>query len=163
MKNYKDVSSLNESQIKKIKETEELLVQIFVTWTLLHDKKATEILYNDTEYHKESFTYQVLSKKLSVFDIDIKIPDYLYMIIEVCSQGNPLKSQLILWDILKHIPKLKMGHEITPDDVLLSCAEMFPITLYPEVDKEMFEAASKIKVNGGYLCDISSFWLDVFQ
>ena len=111
--------------------------KIFVYWNI----KANDSEYNPEEYDDEINNYplvKILRKKLEWGGVDVVIPDYLAMIIALCSE-SPAEVQMIMVDILdkiyenndNHIPK---HYVITPMDFSLTFPVKFPATMqYPEM------------------------------
>ena len=111
--------------------------KIFVYWNI----KANDSEYNPEEYDDEINDYplvKILRKKLEWGGVDVVIPDYLAMIIALCSE-SPAEVQMIMVDILdkiyenndNHIPK---HYVITPMDFSLTFPVKFPATMqYPEM------------------------------
>lgn len=155
---YKDITGLNISEIENIEEKEELVLKVFILWGMA--EKSNNVKFDDEEFHDLSFVYKVLSRKLKVFNIDIKVPDYLYMLIDICVDSNPLKCQLVLHNIMMRIPNLKSmpGYVIKVNDFIRAYEGIFPIMAYPNLDKEYFRIAGLIKHEGRYACDLPSFW-----
>lgn len=155
---YRDFTNLTPKEIENIKEKEELVSKVFLVWGM--EERSGKVCFHDEEYHKESFIYKVLSKKLDVFQIDVKVPDSLYMIIDICVDGNPLKCQMILHNILMNIPNLKSkpGYIITTQDLLRVYTDLFPIMAYPKLDDEYYKLAQNFKFDERYACDNPKFW-----
>ena len=111
--------------------------KIFVYWNI----KANDSEYNPEEYDDEINNYplvKILRKKLEWGGVDVVIPDYLAMIIALCSE-SPAEVQMIMVDILdkiyenndNHIPK---HYVITPMDFSLTFPVKFPVTMqYPKM------------------------------
>lgn len=149
-----------------MKDREQLCTSLLITWNFQAAGKAptTEQNYDGTsEYSQQSFIAQVLRKKMEVFKIPVKIPDVLIAIIEVCTNGNPGISQLMLRDIIGD--SRKKGSTLTPDDF----ARVYPIS-FPVVedgnewDKYFSKKWEEQKnpSNGSNLCDTPTWWLSRF-
>lgn len=160
--NFKDMTGLTEEQKNKIRENIKMLSLTLFTSNVINNA-GTQDFY-DEEYHNSSFIYKVLSKKLERFNIDVKVQDTVYMIIDICSQGNPLHAQLILWDILYKIKNLKPGYTVTYKDFVKTFPDYFPLLLYPNVKKEFEKRATELKLeDGGYPVDHKEFWNQIWS
>ena len=143
----------------------DLCSRLFVRWTFRCMNPSNDDSYYDgsSDYSKESFIARVLRKKLEVFNVPVKVPDELLMIIEVCTGGNPGISQLMLKEIIgKNCPKDKV---LTHEDFVRAFTMEFPvISVYPKWEKHFSGAWDKQKdENGNNLCDTPLWWLECFN
>lgn len=116
----------------------EAIGNIYIHWNIDAVKNEG---YNPEEYDDEINDYplvKILRKKLEWGGVDVVIPDYLVMIIALCSE-SPAEVQMIMVDILdkiyenndNHIPK---HYVITPIDFSITFPVKFPATMqYPEM------------------------------
>lgn len=155
---------------EEIKEIEDLCAMVFIKWHIgaQHDEKTHDMIM------KNSFTAKILTKKFEAFDIGIKLPDELLLILGTCSGENPGLVQAILMDLLQSIKDKKgspipRGYEITPSDVAGAFPLRWPILKDPEIYNEYvskYDATIKDKAtdsNGNKFnaCDTKEFWLQV--
>lgn len=142
----------------------ELCARILVSWQLTTMNTNTAMNLND-DYNSQSFTARVLRKKIEVFKIPIKVPDYLIMLIEMCTGGNPGVSQLMLKEIMSRVPNLQPDYEITPMDFSLTYPSSFPIMSenpkWEEHFSKMWDAQKD--ENGQNKCDTRDWWMEVFK
>ena len=158
---------------EEVKEIEKLCTMVFIKW---HEVGARR----DQEMHniimENSFTAKILTKKFEAFDIGIKLPDELLLILGTCSGENPGLVQAILMDLLQSIKDKKgspipRGYEITPSDVVGAFPLRWPILKDPEIYNEYiskYDATIKDKAtdsNGNKFnaCDTKEFWLQVME
>lgn len=119
----------------------------------------------DKEYNSTSFIAKVLRNKLKEFQVPIEIPDYLLILIELCTSSNPGISQVMLKEIMSHIPDLEPGYEIESSDFTRVYPSNYPIMDdNPKWEKHFEELwlAQKDK-EGNNLCDTPEWWLEVFN
>ena len=157
---------------EEVKEIEDLCAMVFIQWHIgaQHDEKTHDMIM------KNSFTAKILTKKFEAFDIGIKLPDELLLILGTCSGENPGLVQAILMDLLQSIKDKKgspipRGYEITPSDVAGAFPLRWPILKDPEIYNEYvskYDATIKDKAtdsNGNKFnaCDTKEFWLQVME
>lgn len=157
---------------EEVKEIEDLCAMVFIKWHIgaQHDEKTHDMIM------KNSFTAKILTKKFEAFDIGIKLPDELLLILGTCSGENPGLVQAILMDLLQSIKDKKgspipRGYEITPSDVAGAFPLRWPILKDPEIYNEYvskYDATIKDKAidsNGNKFnaCDTKEFWLQVME
>ena len=157
---------------EEVKEIEDLCSMVFIKWHIgaQHDEKTHDMIM------KNSFTAKILTKKFEAFDIGIKLPDELLLILGTCSGENPGLVQAILMDLLQSIKDKKgspipRGYEITPSDVAGAFPLRWPILKDPEIYNEYvskYDATIKDKAtdsNGNKInaCDTKEFWLQVME
>ena len=157
---------------EEVKEIEDLCAMVFIKWHIVaqHDEKTHDMIM------KNSFTAKILTKKFEAFDIGIKLPDELLLILGTCSGENPGLVQAILMDLLQSIKDKKgspipRGYEITPSDVAGAFPLRWPILKDPEIYNEYvskYDATIKDKAtdsNGNKFnaCDTKEFWLQVME
>ena len=157
---------------EEVKEIEDLCAMVFIKWHIgaQHDEKTHDMIM------KNSFTAKILTKKFEAFDIGIKLPDELLLILGTCSGENPGLVQAILMDLLQSIKDKKgspipRGYEITPSDVAGAFPLRWPILKDPEIYNEYvskYDATIKDKAtdsNGNKInaCDTKEFWLQVME
>ena len=157
---------------EEVKEIEDLCAMVFIKWHIgaQHDEKTHDMIM------KNSFTAKILTKKFEAFDIGIKLPDELLLILGTCSGENPGLVQAILMDLLQSIKDKKgspipRGYEITPSDVVGAFPLRWPILEDPEIYNEYiskYDATIKDKAtdsNGNKFnaCDTKEFWLQVME
>ena len=157
---------------EEVKEIEDLCAMVFIKWDVgaQHDEKTHDMIM------KNSFTAKILTKKFEAFDIGIKLPDELLLILGTCSGENPGLVQAILMDLLQSIKDKKgspipRGYEITPSDVVGAFPLRWPILKDPEIYNEYlskYDATIKDKAtdsNGNKFnaCDTKEFWLQVME
>ena len=106
-------------------ENIELCGKLLIVWSMNKDKN--EVMFNP-EYEQYSFIAKVLRKKLEVFKINVKLPDPLIMLIEICTESNPGISQLMLKEILMKVKS--RGKSFCPDEEYVITPEDFSWT-YP--------------------------------
>lgn len=158
---------------EEVKEIEDLCAMVFIKWYKVGTRR-------DEEMHniimENSFTAKILTKKFEAFDIGIKLPDELLLILGTCSGENPGLVQAILMDLLQSIKDKKgspipRGYEITPSDVVGAFPLRWPILKDPEIYNEYiskYDATIKDKAtdsNGNKFnaCDTKEFWLQVME
>ena len=157
---------------EEVKEIEDLCAMVFIKWHIgaQHDEKTHDMIM------KNSFTAKILTKKFEAFDIGIKLPDELLLILGTCSGENPGLVQAILMDLLQSIKDKKgspipRGYEITPSDVVGAFPLRWPILKDPEIFNEYlskYDDTIKNKAtdsNGNKInaCDTKEFWLQVME
>lgn len=162
----------------------QLCTQVLVSWCMSSINPDHTKLYS-SEYESISFIAKVLRKKMEVFNIHVKLPDPLIMLIEICTDSNPGISQLILKRVLLHskcksIPEGQM-YEVTPTDFSLTFPEEFPIVnttsdeesvppfmRYQRVNpkwEEIFheEWDAQKNENGANKCDTPEWWMEIYS
>ena len=116
----------------------EAIGNIYIHWNIDAVKNGG---YNPEEYDDEVNDYplvKILRKKLEWGGVDVVIPDYLAMIIALCSE-SPAEVQMIMVDILDKIYEnndncIPKHYVITPTDFSLAFPVKFPATMYyPEM------------------------------
>ena len=159
--NFKDMAELSKEEKDNIRENIRIVSLILFKNKITNDENKPD--FYDEEYHDASFIYKVLSGKLKAFNIDVQVQDGLYMVIDVCSQGNPLYAQLLLFDVLNNISNLKPGRIITCEDFANTFPAYCPLLLYPNVKKEFEKRAIELKLeNDGYPVDCKEFWNQIW-
>ena len=158
---------------EEVKEIEKLCAMVFIKWHEVgaqHDEKTHDMIM------KNSFTAKILTKKFEAFDIGIKLPDELLLILGTCSGENPGLVQAILMDLLQSIKDKKgspipRGYEITPSDVVGAFPLRWPILEDPEIFNEYlskYDDTIKNKATDSHgnkinACDTKEFWLQVME
>ena len=110
-------------------ENIELCGKLLIVWSM--NQSNDKVMFGP-EYEQHSFIAKVLRKKLEVFKINVKLPDPLIMLIEICTESNPGISQLMLKEILTKVKSRKklnpdVEYVITPDDFSLTYPNEFPV------------------------------------
>lgn len=141
-----------------------------IAWSLNEDK------YKD--HHNQDlmneFIPRMIKKKFEVFNIDIVIPDPLYVILMIGLDGNPGITQVVLKDLLISISerlghKVPRGYIITPIDFAKAFPTNFPIIDIPSVADEYNKKWDEQKAYNsdgsvyGNKCDIHAWWLEVVE
>jgi len=127
-------------------EKEELLKDVstvFIAWALEESKDEPFDPY--TKDHKDisdQFLIKIITKKLEWAGVDVIIPDYLALILDICAE-TPADIQMLIIDILAnirnrykdfHIPK---GYVITTQDFVDVFEDQFPVmSIYENVRAE---------------------------
>lgn len=135
----------------------ELLTKLFIIWNMNPEYKE------DKEYNSQSFIARIIRKKMEVFKIDVKIPDELLMIIEICTGSNPGVSQVMLHEIMSKITSLTEGYLITPNDFTRVYPNDFPCIDNPKWDDHFAKLWESQKFNGSNLCDTPNWWKECFN
>ena len=122
----------------------------------------------EIEVPDELFTPKIIKKKFEVFNIDIKLPSYLLVILDICSESNPGLVQVILMDLLEDIKNRKgpipKGYEVSPDDFSYAFPMKFPIITDKEIYNKYLEKFDReVKTPNGNLCDTPEWWLKVME
>ena len=142
-------------------ENIELCVKLFVSWNFSRSR-AMEL---DADYNNQSFIAKIIRKKIEVFEIPIQVPDYLLMLIEICTGSNPGISQIMLKSIMEKIPDIQPNHVITPEDFSRAYVTEFPIieesTKWEDHFRKLWD--SQKDENGNNLCDTKDWWMKVFE
>ena len=158
---------------EELKEIEDLCAMVFIKWHEVGAQRDEEMHNIIMEKKKKK---KILTKKFEAFDIGIKLPDELLLILGTCSGENPGLVQAILMDLLQSIKDKKgspipRGYEITPSDVVGAFPLRWPILKDPEIYNEYiskYDATIKDKAtdsNGNKInaCDTKEFWLQVME
>ena len=143
-------------------ETIELCSRAFIAWNFAAMEGKN--MDRNEEYNAQSFIARVLRKKMEVFQVPVNIPDYLLILIELCTQGNPGVSQVMLKEILSAIPNLQPGHEVKPDDFSRVYTADFPSMESPRWEQhfqELWDAQKNCE--GKNLCDTADWWMELFK
>lgn len=154
-------------------ESKELLItlmRIYSHWVLESLSNPEKCSTRTPELFEKSFICKVLDKRLEAFSIDVKVPDYLILIIELCTEGNPGQSLMILSEILENIPHLKSGHIIEPMDFARVYKDKFPVVrVYPEMNSRLQDRWSSQKItpreslDSDNQCDYPEYWTKFFE
>ena len=116
-----------------------------------------------SEWREDSFLYQIFKKKFNAFGLPTVLPDELLMIIEICTEGNPAYSQLIIRDL---IISAKDKNLITPEDFVNVFGDKFPFLDDPEIMLEYEEKWRNQQVKGLFgminKVDKPGFWLECY-
>ena len=120
---------------------------------------------DDSElFDGEDFVTKVLQKKFTVFNLPIKVPNWLGFLIGYCVNGNPGYCQIIMDEVLQSVNERKfsnMGidddYVITPTDFALCYPFQFPLLDIPDVEKRISDKYDEIK-NSQYTFDTIHFW-----
>lgn len=137
-------------------DLEEMIAKVYISWGLCGDAKL------NASFYRESFIYKVLSKKIKAVGLadKIKIPDHCYLLLELCSKGNPGYSQIMLRELIKN---RQFKDKIIAADVVRVWPDRFPNLDLPEVQKEMLVKWDMQKVEGCNLCDTVQWWVDAYE
>lgn len=143
-------------------ETIELCSRAFIAWNLA--AMGGKNMDKDEGYNSQSFIARVLRKKMEVFQIPVNIPDYLLILIELCTQGNPGVSQVMLKEVLSAVPNLQSGYEVKPSDFSRVYMAEFPSMESPRWEKhfqELWDAQKNSE--GNNMCDTVDWWMELFK
>ena len=154
-------------------ETQELASKIYILWCADETKLAKEQKKPFTEEDlKGDFCYEVLKKKLTVFNVPIEVNAYLYSILSLCAYGNPGVVQLLMIDILKNIyerkGKISKGYKITSDDFAFTF-ETMPSMDKKEIEEEYHKKWDEQKIprknafEVDNKVDTQEYWLSFFE
>ena len=114
---FEDMIQVEMDKIE-MKQTVQICMQIFAKWCQLEQAGRDMTKYD--EGIAEEFIPQVLRCRLQAAEVDIVLPDYLMLLIMVCTDGNPAQSLMILSDLLENIHgrigKIPAGYVITAED-----------------------------------------------
>lgn len=160
-------------QSEELNKTKDLCAKLLMAW-FMAERNKPDMIYSseDEKFMTESFTAQIISKKLKMFGVNIHIPIYLYMLIAVCCAENPGQAQLILKVLLDSIKKSKgpieAGYIIRTEDFVSCFTNTFPIMSIPEISDEYQKLweTQKRKTKDPFLesdnkCDTPEWWLEV--
>ena len=115
------------------------------------------------EYCQSAFVPQVLKKKIEAFNIPIKVTNAVLMMIEICTEGNPGVSQLMLKEIINTC-YLKAGDTVDFDKFVRTYPMQFPLITNPDIcskyDK-MWDAQKD--EDGNNKCDTVEWWMECFN
>lgn len=157
----------------EIQEKKDLCSKIFITWMIM--EREGEDMSNHKDEINEIFSAKILLKKFKVFDIDIVLPDYLLLLLDVCVDGNPGQIQIVLKDLLNHIKNnrgsIPAGYVITSTDFAYCFANDFPIMDIPEInekyhklwDGQKKERTKSSPFESDNLCDTIEWWKEVME
>lgn len=113
-------------------ETLNYVGKCMIMWSMEHTKNPEKCKEHSDDI-SESFICQVLNKRMKAFNTGIIIPDYLSLMIELCTNSNPGQSLMILAEILEKLPKpVADGYVITPEDFIRVYTNKFPIVWWYE-------------------------------
>ena len=149
--------------------TLEMCACLYANWAINGDK-------NDESFHNDllenSFISKMLLKKFDVFDINIRMPDELLLLLSLCSNENPGLVQVILMDLLQSIKnnlgkKIPKGYKISSLDFAKAFPNEFPIIENESIYKKYIENFDSIKTTYNEvklkLCDTKEWWMQVIQ
>ena len=109
------------------------------------------------------FIYRILVKKLEAYDIDIKLPIEVTLLIDLCILSNPGLSQIVLKDILMRSDNVCTGYIVNSDDI----SYLDKILKENVTDEGLTEYYRQYwydhKINGMNGCDTKEWWLEVFD
>lgn len=143
-------------------ETIELCSKVLLAWSFASYGNGAMVI--DEKYNAESFIAKILRKKMEVFQIPIKISDYLIILIELCTGGNPGVSQVMLKEIMSKVPNLTSGHEITPEDFVRVYGSEFPVMENsPKWEEHFSKLWDAQKNDGNNMCDTRDWWMELFK
>lgn len=143
-------------------ETIELCSKVFITWNFANH--ASNAMVIDEKYNAESFIARILRKKIEVFQIPVKLSDYLIILIELCTGGNPGVSQVMLKEIMSKVPNLTPEYEIKPEDFARVYSIEFPVMENsPEWEEHFSKLWDAQKSDGNNLCDTRDWWMELFK
>lgn len=152
--------------------------QVLITWSMLECTNPTKIFrFQNDETEERAFTTNVLIKKLKAFDIDIKIPDPLFILIAVCVNDNPGMCQIMLKMILENIcnirgSKIPKGYVITSEDFVDAFPNDFPLMYeYKEMEELFLQKYMEQKdkslmdtpLHSDNLMDTKEWWYEVYD
>lgn len=138
-------------------EDKSLVVNLLNLWE--EEDKIGVVRINPSIYRGPSIA-RILRDKLKWSQTLVVVPDYLLLIIELASGGNPGISQVMLKEVLMSARPLHYGARIKSSDFEKvrhifeseDCDEYF----YRKWDEQKFEG-------GGNKCDTTEWWREVFK
>ena len=143
-----------------MKEDLELCSKVLMVWTL--NPNSDKINF-DLEYQANSFIAKIIRKKFEAFQIPIKIPNLLLMLIEICTDSNPGVSQIMLKEVLSRIPNLEPDYQVMPTDFVRVYATEFPLMKNPKWEEYFSKLWDAQKSDGNNLCDTRDWWMELFK
>jgi hypothetical protein len=150
----------------------ELCRKVFTLWVhkYLHDKDMNE---HDDEIFDVLFTAKMIKKKFDAFCIDIVLPDYLIMLIDICIDSNPGLFQVVLKEILVNARSdgkpLPSKYVITPYDYLTTFDYKHPIieiAEYKHKFEDLWDAQKVVEdahPTSRNKCDTKRWWLEAIK
>lgn len=147
---------------------EDLCRHIMINWSLEVNENDYKFNGNDKDI-MEDFIVQVISKKLKWAGFNINIPDYLYMILSICSAGSPGLAQIFIKSILDNIElhgsstdklsKYLDGYTIQPIDYTRVFKTEPPCLSNPDIESQYIGLWDKQKASdGSNMCDTKEWW-----
>ena len=136
----------------------DLCSKVFSLWAI--KTQYGEVIPFTKEYEEQSFIAKMLRKKIKVFHLPIELPDPLCILIEICTNGNPAKSQMMLKDIL--VKRKGTSEMITSADFADVYGDEFPIIMNGNKWDKYFRVMwlNQKDENGGNKCDTPEWWLN---
>lgn len=163
----KETYMSKETTLTENEEEMKALIMIMCGWVKreLYSHPTYESYTNSTLISNESFIAMVLLKRMKAFEIEVKIPDELILILEISTEGNPGKSLTLLYEILSRIPNLQKGHMLTCDDYIrLTGTGQFKTVWNKEDDKWMEDLWDSQKTDDGCnKVDYPEYWRELFK
>lgn len=154
-----------------IQEKKDLCSRVLITWMIMEEQNEDMAVHKDEI--SEIFTANILLKKFSAFGIDIVLPDYLLLILDLCVNGNPGQVQVVLKDLLNHIKNnigpIPAGYVITSTDFAYCFMNDFPIMEIPKINEKyhkLWDAQKKERtksLESDNLCDTVEWWKEVTE
>ena len=92
-----------------------ILKQVQLTWMMNAMFNPEACIERDPEIREASFICKIFDKRMEAFGIDLVIPDYLVILIDLCTNANPGQSLMILSEILENIPNISSSLRTEPD------------------------------------------------
>lgn len=148
-------------------ETTFTQANLMATWFQLEHKgidKVSLIEYDETRDEvRESFIGQILLKRLKVFEVKVKIPIHLYLIL-IVGINNPGMILGSFYKILSSIPNLKEDYTIRVEDFIRVFGDTFPDSENKESEELMHKYWDEQKTGEGLnKVDSPSEWLKLFS
>ena len=145
------------------KEKLDAVARMFIIWNLIEADPNLKSETGSARYLEVSSLAKILTKKMEVFQIPIKIPTEALVVIELCAEGNPGIAQLMLKQLIgkDRAPETS----ITPTDFVREYQAAFPIV---EQDNEWNHKFYKLweaqkDPEGKNLCDTREWWMECFE
>lgn len=148
-------------------ETTFTQANLMATWFQLENKgisKVPLIEYDETRGEvRESFVGKVLLKRLKVFEVKVKIPIHLYLIL-IVGIDNPGMILGSFYKILSSIPNLKEEYTIRTQDFIRVFGDVFPDSEDKNSEELMHKFWDEQKDDKGLnKVDKPSEWLRLFS
>lgn len=150
--------------MNQVKEKENMCSMVLGAW--FFDEKSN-IDFSKSDY--DTPIANILRKKIEACGIKIILPDNLLAIIEICTDGNPGVSQLILKEVLEKAKErcngsIPEGYTIQTWDFSLTFPNSFPILEKPEIYQEYKKKWDAQKIprkstwSSDNACDTKEWW-----
>lgn len=150
-----------------LEEKKKLCFTVFAAWVNAENRK-TDLSKHDEDIY-EMFVPSILLDKFKAFNVNVVLPDMLLVIIDICTEGNPGLSQVILKDLLSNIAnkfnerKIPSGYVIKTNDFSKCFPTEFPIISISNIYDKYIKMWDGQKNNGGNLCDTVKWWKEVVE